>query len=76
LGKRKSTRGARSKARTLHERIFSISTPSCNSRGGDLVGILVIGLGHFDRDIAFGFAHQARADHAGGEFIPIQAGKG
>ena len=37
------------------------------------VGVFFFGLGDFDRDVAFGFAHQARADHARGELVAVLA---
>ena len=40
---------------------------------GDFVGVFLFGLGNLDGDVAFGFAHKARANDARGEFIAFQA---
>ncbi len=42
---------------------------------GNLEGVAAGGVGDFDRDVGFGFLHQALADHAGLDFLAVTTGQ-
>ena len=72
---RNSTRGRLMPSSKPSRRIVSISTPSWSSpRPATSKLSLSAALGDLDRDIAFGFAEQAVADHAAGDLVAFAAG--
>ncbi len=69
-------------ARTRHRQFKAFATHGLDqdrelqfAATGDFHGILVGGFRHAQRDIAFGLAHQAVADHAAGHLVAFGAGE-